>query len=144
MRGGGVAIAAMSGDEWLHDIILVNDTGRGDDLEPGAVDVFRSAGDACGYLEPWWVEERHGLAFTAAGEKVTLGVEGLGVFVHGCEPQPDGRQIVLGWLRHSARSILDARRHRAAKGKVRLGRLEAEGVLPTSVEGLIAYVGFNN
>jgi hypothetical protein len=132
----------MSDDARLHDIILVNDTGRGDDVNPGDVDVFRTAGDACAYLEPWWVEERHGLAFTAAGEQVTLGVDGYQVVVDGYAPRPDGQQIVLSWLRHSAQSILEARRHRAVKGKVRLGRVEAEGVLPTSVEGLIAYVGF--
>lgn len=133
----------MSDDTWLHDIILVNDTGRGDDVDPSNVDVFRSAGDACCYLEPWWVEERHGLAFTAAGDQVMLGVDGGGVVVDGYEPRADGQQIVLRWLRHSAQAILDSRRHKAAKAKVRLGRAEAEGILPTSVEGLIAYVGFS-
>ena len=132
----------MSDDTWLHDIILVNDSGRGDDLEARNVDVFRSAGDACGYLEHWWVEERHGLALTAAGEQVALGVDGDRVVVDGYEPRSDGQQIVLSWLRHSAQAILDARRHKAAKGKVRLGEVEAEGVLPTSIEGLIAYIGF--
>jgi hypothetical protein len=32
-------------------------------LEPGDVTLFRIAGYACRYVEPWWVEERHGLAF---------------------------------------------------------------------------------
>lgn len=47
------------------------------------MNVVRSAGDATGYLEPWWVEERRGLAFTAAGEEVTFGVDGLRVVVEG-------------------------------------------------------------
>jgi hypothetical protein len=45
-------------------------------------------------------------------------------------------------LRHSAEAVGNTRRKRAAKGKICLGRAEAEGVLPTSIEGLIAYVGF--
>jgi hypothetical protein len=132
----------MHEDTWLHDIVLVNDTGRGDDIKPVHVDVFRSAGDLCRYLEPWWVEERHGLAFTAAGEAVIFGSDGRCVSVEGYEARPDGRQIVLSWLRHSAEAVGNIRRKGAAKGKICLGRAEAEGVLPTSIEGLIAYVGF--
>ena len=134
----------MRGETWLHDVILVKDTDGGEDLAPGFVDIFRSAGDACAYLEPWWVEERHGLAFTAAGERVTFGVGGRGVTVEGFEPWPEGPEVVLSWLRHSAQAVLEARRHKAAKGRFRLGQAEAEGVLPTSVEGLIAYIGFTD
>jgi hypothetical protein len=64
------------------------------------------------------------------------------VSVEGYEARPDGPQIVLGWLRHSAEAVGNTRRKRAAKGKICLGRAKAEGVLPTSIEGLIAYVGF--
>jgi hypothetical protein len=45
----------MSDVTWLHDIILVNETGSGGDLEPADVEVFRSIEDACAYLEPWWL-----------------------------------------------------------------------------------------
>ena len=132
----------MSDLSWLDTIILVNESGGGDDLEPGAVDLFRNIDDACAYLEPWWVEERHGLAFTGAGEEVIFGVDGFRVVVDGYEPRPDGHRIVLGWLRRSARAVLDARRHKAAKGKLRLRPMEAEGVVPASFEDLVAYVGF--
>jgi hypothetical protein len=130
----------MTDRTWLHDIILVNDGPK--TLEPGDVSVFRSAGDACSYLEPWWVEERHGMAFNAFGEKVSLGTDDSRVVVKGYQRHPDGEEIVLCWLNYSARAILEARLHKAAKGKLRLGEAETKGVLPTSVEGLVAYVGF--
>jgi hypothetical protein len=132
----------MANRTWLHDIILVNDSEGG--LEPGDVTLFRSAGDACRYLEPWWVEGHQGLAFTATGEKVKLGADGRCVVVQGYDDDPDGPAIVLRWLRHSAQAILETRRHKARKGKVRLGEVEADGGLPVSVEGLIAYIGFTN
>ena len=128
--------------DWLRDIILVNEGGSR--LGPGDLSLFRSAGDACRYLEPWWVEERHGHAFTASGEAVTLATDGGQVVVQGYEAHPDGPAVVHAWLRHSAAAILEARRHKAAKGKIRLGHAEDAGVLPTSIEGLIAYIGFTD
>jgi hypothetical protein len=134
-------IDELMSDPWLSDIILVKD---GAEISASSVDVFRSAGDACAYLEHWWVEERLGLAFTAAGSQVICGVEDARVVVDRYEPRGDGEEIVLSWLRYTASAILDVRRYKAAKGKLYLGTEEVRGVLPTSVEGLIAYIGFTS
>ena len=129
-------------DPWLHDIMLVNESTSGVEAEPEDVDVFRSMAAACRYLEPWWVEEGHGFAFSAAGDRIVLGVENDRVVVERREPCAEGTEIVRSWLRHSAEALLAMRRAKAAKGKVLLGAAEAQGVLPTSIEGLVAYVGF--
>jgi len=45
-------------------------------------------------------------------------------------------------LTATAQHLLSTRTEHARKGKLELGALEARGVLPTSTEGLIAYIGF--
>jgi hypothetical protein len=128
--------------DWLADIVIVNESG--DERTPGDVGVFRSAGELCGHLEHWWVEEGYGFAFTAAGERLTLDVDGKErVIVAGREDVSDGTEIVRGWLHASAAAILDARKAKAAKGRAVLGTAEGRDQLPASIEGLIAYVGFN-
>lgn len=85
-----------------------------------------------------------GFASTAAGHRLTLGVDANeSVIVVGREADPDGAKIVQDWLRACAAHVLEARRHKARKGKVTLGGFEELGQLPASVEGLIAYIGFD-
>ncbi|MXO86516.1 hypothetical protein GRI38_10815 [Altererythrobacter aurantiacus] len=130
----------MADCKWLRDIIVINDS-RGI-ANAGDVTLFRSAGEACRYVEPWWVKEDQGFVLTADGQKVTLGIDGRDVIVRRYEDFPDGRAIVLRWLQYSAQAILTARRHKAQSGKILLGETEASGILPATVEGLIAYIGF--
>ena len=66
------------------------------------------------------------------------------VIVTGQQDAPGGTEVVMGWLRAYAAAVLDARRTKAEKGKATLSRSEERGQLPTSVEGLIAYVGFES
>lgn len=126
---------------WLDDVAIVNESSSLD--QPGDVLLFRSVGEACVYIEPWWVEQAEGFAFTATGKRVVLRPGRFTVDVEQIEPFPGGREIVLGWLRSSAANMLAARRIRSRQGKVLLGSNEAEGVLPQSIEGLIAYLGFS-
>jgi hypothetical protein len=129
-------------DRWLADIVVLNESR--DEATAGDVSVYRSVGAACGALEHWWVENGEGFAFTASGDRLVLGVNGGNtVVVASQEAVPDGAQIVLGWLRDYAAALLEARRAKALKGKVVLSRSEEIGELPSSVEGLIAYVGFD-
>lgn len=110
----------------------------------GDVSVFRSAGEACRYLEHWWVENCEGFVFSATGHQLVLGVDSDGsVIVAAIEPHPNGGAIVLGWLNALAGSVLEARRVRASKGKTILGSHEESGCLPITIEGLVAYVGFD-
>jgi hypothetical protein len=128
-------------NDWLADIVVVNENRH--EATAGDISVFRSAGEACSWLEHWWVENGEGFAFTAAGDRLTLGVDDKDrVIVAGQQDTPGGTEIVLGWLRAYAAAVLDARRALAKKGKVTLSRPEEQGLLPESVEGLIAYVGF--
>ena len=124
----------------LADIVIVNE--NKDEASAGDVSVFRSASEACAWLEHWWVEDGEGFAFTATGDRLTLGVDDEAVVVIGRQATPDGPAIVREWLRASALAVLEARRAKARKGRATLSRVEEQGLLPTSVEELIAYVGF--
>jgi hypothetical protein len=130
-------------NDWLADIVVVNESR--DETTAGDVSIYRSAGEACSSLEHWWVENREGFAFTAKGDRLTLGVDEKNrVIVTSQQIAPGGTEVVLGWLRAYAAAVLDARRTMAGKGKAALSRSEERDQLPISIEGLIAYVGFNS
>ena len=126
----------------LADIVVVNE--NRDETTAGDVSIFRNAEAACGWLEHWWVEDGEGSAFTASGERLTLGVDENRVVVIGREAAPEGATLVHDWLRAAAAAVLEARRVKAARGKVVLSQSEREGWLPTTVEELVAYVGFTD
>ena len=111
---------------WLDDIVVVNESR--DEVTAGDVSVFRSAGEACNRLEHRWVDNGEGFAFTATGERLTLGVDEKNqVTVTGRQLAPEGTEVVLGWLRAYAATVLDTRRAKATKGNVKLSRSEERG-----------------
>ena len=124
----------------LADIVIVNESR--DEATAGDVTVFRSAEAACAWLEHWWVENGEGFAFTASGERLTLGVETDRVIVVSRQSASGGRTLVHRWLRVAATAVLEARRVKDARGKLVLSQAEQDGRLPASVEELVAYVGF--
>ncbi len=126
--------------DWLDDIILVAEGET--EATAGAVDIFRSEGEACRYLEHWWVEDKLGFAFSAAGQRLNLGVDRTAVTVLSRTRCEDGKGIVLRWLQDAAIAIADTRKFKAAKRRTILSSFEERGDLPRSVEGLIAYIGF--
>lgn len=129
------------GPNWLDDVVLLNESKE--EHAPGDVSVHRSEGEALSEIEGWWVENEEGFAFSAAGERLVLAVGPTGgVFVARRETCPEGPAIVLGWLRALAEARLKARSRAAEDGRAILGRAEEEEALPDSVEGLLAYVGF--
>ena len=65
------------------------------------------------------------------------------MIVAGKHSAPGGAELVTGWLQVAASKVLGARRAKAARRKAVLGAAEAQDQLPTSLEGLIAYVGFS-
>jgi hypothetical protein len=128
--------------QWLSEAVLINESTQ--EAVAGDVSLYRSIGEACRALEHWWVEERLGYAFTASGDRLLLTVDrSKNVVLEGREPCSDGKAIVLGWLKSSAGSVLQARKAKAAGGKVILSSFEERGLLPLTTEGLIAYVGFS-
>jgi hypothetical protein len=134
--------SAMTSLTWLHDIVLVND--GPDETCPGDVDVFRNLTDARAYLEHW-AESVECAVFSGAGQKLIMEADQHGnVSIRTREDRADGEAIIKAWLTRMAKAILESRRARVGKRwrSVNLGELEAQGVLPDTVEGLIAYVGF--
>ena len=127
--------------KWLHDVVLVNES-RALDL-PGDITLFRSEGDACGHLEPWWVAKGEGFALSGAGEQVVFGVKGNSVVVAERKAaRAEDEAILKALLTAAAAAVLAARRKRAERGRAVLGVQEQDGLLPATTEGLIAYVGF--
>ncbi len=105
--------------------------------------VFLSEGEACRYLEPEWVQESEGFAFSASGLQLQFGLGASGeAVVSGRAEHPEGSLIVLDWLRAHAQVLLESRSRQAERGQAILSRAEREGDLPESVEGLLAYIGF--
>lgn len=65
----------------------------------------------------------------------TLSVRGKLVIVERREKFPEGPEMLRGWLTATAQHILAVRTERARKGKMHLGVLEAQGVLPPERRG---------
>lgn len=74
--------------------------------------------------------------------RLVLDICGEIVLISSIEDCPEGPEIVHEWLRSHAQAVLEARRRHAQKGRTILSRAEEEGHLPTSTEGLLAYIGF--
>lgn len=125
---------------WLDDVVVVNESS--DPKLAGDVQIYRSEGDVSRQLEHWYVGDVEHLALTGTGHKATLGLRDKLVVVERVEPFPAGPAMLNAWLTATAQHLLSTRTERARKGKAELGALEARGVLPTSIEGLIAYIGF--
>jgi hypothetical protein len=88
----------------LADIVVVNENQT--EAVAADVTVFRNADAACAWLEHWWVENGEGFAFTASGDRLTLGVDGRNrVIVVGREATSDGVGLVQSWLRAAAAAI---------------------------------------
>jgi hypothetical protein len=127
--------------DWLDEVVLLNESKS--ESVAGDVSVYRSEGDACASIEDWWVTNSEGYAFTATGVRLVLEVGSKGeVIVARREQCREGPAIVQGWLEALVQLTLDTRRRVAAERGVSLSRAEEAGAMPTSVEGMIAYVGF--
>lgn len=126
-------------DNWLSEIVVVNESSE--EAVAGDVSIFRHADDACAWLEHWWVEDKEGFAITAAGHRIELGVGAKqNVIVSGVEEVPTGIDVVRSWLHSVASGVLEERTRKANKGRFRLSPSEVDGQLPTTSEGLIAYI----
>lgn len=127
--------------DWLDEVVLLNESRSVD--AAGDVSIYRSEGEACAAVEAWWVKNSEGFAFTATGVRLVLGVGSKGaVVIVRREPCPEGPAIVRAWLEALMQTTLSARKMVASEGKSHLSEAEVAGALPTSVEGMIAYVGF--
>lgn len=124
---------------WLSDVTVINETNNIQDV--GDLSVFRSLGDACLKLEPWYVDEDFH-ALNGLGQSLEFSASGFttkATIVSGLEPNP---HLLLSWLSQSAEHVFKAREYKATKNKLVLGQAESSHVLPITIEGLIAYIGF--
>jgi hypothetical protein len=127
-------------DTWLRDVIIVNESK--DERAAGDVSIFRTEYDACRTLEPTDVTNKEYLAFNGVGERVSFGVDRLHVVIQRREQEPSGIEIVHRWLTETVTHAHEVRKEKANRGKLKLGREESHGVLPNTIEGFIAYLGF--
>ncbi len=127
--------------DWLDGVVVVNESK--DENLPGDVAIYRSEGDACAAFEDWWVKSSEGHAFTATGVRLILKIGPSGeVIVDRRETCAEGPTIVRLWLQALALTTLEARKRVASQKRAHLSSAEVEALLPTSIEGLIAYIGF--
>lgn len=122
---------------WLEDIVVYNSGADEEDI--ATIEIYRNLEAMLVSVDPMIVGAGC-VAFTAGGDRVMLGVDDhRRVICEGLEPTGDhGRGVVHTWLRKLAADTLARRRQ---EGLAR-GKREAEGVLPETIEGLIAYSGF--
>ena len=90
------------------------------------------------------MKDREGFVLNGLGEQLMLGVEGDRVFVVSREGVEDGETLVRRWLLAAAAAVLASRVEKARKGRAVLSSKEEAGSLPSSTEGLLAYVGFSD
>ncbi len=135
----------MSPNSWLSDVVVLNESHHFD--QPGDVAVFRNLEDMCDRLEHWFVEQNLGFAMSGVGIPVELSTDGRRVFATIVDQQKARPETLKNWLMALATSVHDARVQQAAKRRwqpfgsvTNLGLAEKAGVLPQSIEGLIAYV----
>lgn len=127
-------------DAWMAEVVVVNESN--DISAPGVVQVYRNGSEACLSLEPWWVQDRKGFALTGAGDRIVFSTDEHAVSIQRFEPEAGGLKLLDVWLRHAAMAVLERRAQLAKKGRARLSAAELAGRTPTTIEGLIAYVGF--
>lgn len=130
----------MTQANWLTDVIVLNESG--DPEVNGDVQVYRNASDLSYQLEHWYVGDVEHLALDGLGRRVVLGLDGHRVIVERIEEYPEGPALLRSWLFSLAQHLRKVRIERATKKRFELGAAETSGVLPQTIEGLIAYVGF--
>lgn len=130
---------------WLSDVVIFNES---DSYErPGDVSTYRNIGEMCSAMEAWMLESGGtGFALNGLGQKINMGIEG-GQVVGSLDEvsAPDLATLTL-WLMHTAKSVHDARlmksrrKPRIFSSSPSIGAAEANGVLPGTIEGLLAYI----
>jgi hypothetical protein len=113
---------------------------------PESVEVFRTLADMCATLEPWYVEEKCGYALTGSGVPIELTTDGISVSCKVLDDEKPETDVLTCWLAHSANSLREARLYKSKRrglffvNRPTLGSAEQEGLLPHSIEGLLAYI----
>ena len=128
----------MSGDTWLAEIGIVNETTSV--ASAGNVTIFRSAADACLFFDQYCGS---GFVLSVEGDRLEI-KDGINEDIEVRRvPYPDGKKIARAWLEARAAKILAERKRAARRGNVVLNAVEGRDEIPRSTLGLIAYIGFS-
>ena len=130
---------------WLSDVAVFNESQEY--AVPGDVSIYRNIEELCSGMEAWMVDDGGiGFALNGLGQTIELEMDGEnaeGVVVDASESDLATLKI---WLRSAAESVQEARAIKSRKkphffwSPPSLGNAEAQGVLPNTVEGLLAYI----
>lgn len=130
---------------WLYDVAVFNESE--DYAVPGDVLVYRNIEEMCSGMEAWMVEDGGiGFCLNGLGQTIKLdmiGEKAVGLVDDASEPD---LATLQSWLKSAAQNVRDARAIKSRKkprffwSPPTLGYVEAQGVLPETIEGLIAYI----
>ena len=130
---------------WLSDVAVFNESDEY--AMPGDISIYRNIEEMCSGMEAWMVEGGGiGFSLNGLGQTIKLEMDGeqaVGSVVS--EAKPDLATLTI-WLRHAAEGVQEARLIKSRKkpwffwSPPALGKAEAEGVLPETIEGLVAYI----
>lgn len=130
---------------WLYDVAVFNESE--DYAAPGDVSVYRNIEEMCSGMEAWMVEDGGiGFCLNGLGQAIKLDLIGenvVGLVDDAGKPDLDTLQ---SWLTSAAKSVQEERAFKSRRkprffwSPPTLGFVEAQGVLPDTVEGLIAYI----
>ena len=130
---------------WLSDVIIFNESVTY--AVPGDVSIYHNLADMCSGMEPWMVEGGGiGFALNGLGQRINLDLDGEVVIGSISQTHAADLNTTLIWLHFVAKSKRDARILRSKKKSFWLrsppliGEMEAKGVLPNTIEGLLAYI----
>lgn len=129
---------------WLSDVAVFNE--NDEYAVPGDVSIYRNIEEMCFSMEAWMVEgDGIGFSLNGLGQKIAIEMDGeQAVGSVADEVEPDLATLTL-WLRHAAEGIQEARTVKSRKkpwmlwSPPTLGAAEAKGILPETIEGLLAY-----
>lgn len=127
-------------EHWLADVVILNESSDRDIA--GDVSIFRSFGDAELKLEPWYVLDECFFALNGLGQVLEFTTDHGRTLAKVTDATATDIETLRNWLSATAEHYRDVRAEKSKKRKCAPGVQEAKGILPTSIEGLIAFVGF--
>jgi len=134
-----------SSTSWLSDVAVFNE--NDEYAVPGAVSIYRNIEEMCSGMEAWMVENGGiGFALNGLGQSIRLEMDGENVVGFVVDSANLDLITLKTWLRSAAESVQAARAFESRKkprffwSPPSLGSAEAQGVLPDTVEGLLAYI----
>jgi hypothetical protein len=130
---------------WLSDVAVFNESNEY--AVPGDVSTYRNISEMCSGMEAWMVEGGGiGFSLNGLGQAIKLEMDGEQVVGSVVENSKPDLVTLTIWLRSAAEAVQEARSIKSKKkpwffgAPPILGKAEVEGVMPDTIEGLLAYI----